>query len=123
MAPMNDGDVEIADGPDGEPPPPAIWPAWLWIGFGTLAYGGSPQMWHPLPGAAYFLLGSCFALLVAGSLVARFNRIAAPILDDLLPADGWTKPFLIKLLSALLIGMEAVMVAHLARTVILGLAS
>jgi hypothetical protein len=104
------------------PPPPDLWPAWLWIALGALIYLGAPQFYSFAAGAAYFILGGCVALAVLGTLTARFNLMMGPILKDLFPAEGLGGALPARALRWLVLGMEGLAVMHLSRLTVLWLA-
>ena len=109
-------------GPPAAPPPPDLWPAWLWIALGALIYVGAPQFYSFAAGAVYFIVGGCAALAGLGTLTARFNLMMGPILKDLFPAQGLGGELPARALRALVLGMEALAVTHLSRLAVLGLA-
>lgn len=104
------------------PPPPDLWPAWLWIALGALIYVGAPQFYSFAAGATYFIVGGCSALAVLGSLTARFNQMMGPILKDLFPTEGLGGELPARALRGLVLGMEGLAVMHLSRLTVLGLA-
>lgn len=118
--------VSVFDPRRGEPaapPPPDLWPAWLWIALGVLIYLGAPQFYSFTAGAAYFIVGGCAALAGLGALTARFNQMMGPILKDLFPGEGLGGELPARALRWLVLGMEGLAVTHLSRLTVLGLAS
>lgn len=109
-------------GPQAPPPPPDLWPAWLWIVLGALIYSGAPHYYSTVAGAAYFIVGGCVALAGLGALTARFNRMAGPILKDLFPAEGLAGELPARALRWLVLGMEGLAVMHLSRLAVTALA-
>lgn len=104
-------------------PPPDLWPAHLWIVLGALIYAAAPELYDPFAAAAYFLFGGALALLLLGTVTARFDKLMGPILRDLIPTNDDSTPLLATALRWLVLGMKGLAVMHLARITVVGLAA